>query len=117
MDIEKLLKRDVDRLREYKLDAVYGIPRGGLVLAVMLSHKLDLPLLLSLDEVLLYKKQEKVVLILDEISDSGKTLKMYKQLTQFPSYTLYIREGTETIPEVYGTSIGSKDWLNFPWEA
>ena len=47
---------------------VYGIPRGGLILAVMLSHKLDLPLIMSKDEL------DENSIIIDDIADTGKTL-------------------------------------------
>ena len=32
-----------------KYEGVYGIPRGGVILAVILSHKLDIPYLVNLD--------------------------------------------------------------------
>ena len=33
-----------------KYDAIYAIPRGGLILGVFLSHRLELPLLNKLDK-------------------------------------------------------------------
>src|SRR3990167_4454373 len=47
---------------------IYGLPRGGLILAVALSHQLDLPLLFD------KKKINKETIIVDDISDSGQTL-------------------------------------------
>lgn len=34
-------------LQGYKFDEIYGIPRGGLIIAVVLSHRLELPLSLE----------------------------------------------------------------------
>ena len=40
---------DYLRQTNVKYEGVYGIPRGGVVLAVMLSHKLDITYLANLD--------------------------------------------------------------------
>ena len=55
--------------KEWDLSGIYGIPRGGLCLAVALSHKLNLELL---------KEPKNNILIVDDIYDSGKTLQRYK---------------------------------------
>ena len=46
------------------IDSIYGIPRGGLIPAVLLSHKLGLPLV---------QKPKSNSLVVDDISDSGNT--------------------------------------------
>ena len=46
-------------------DSIYGIPRGGLIPAVMLSHKLGLPMVETIG---------KNTLVVDDMSDSGVTL-------------------------------------------
>ena len=48
-----------------KLSGVYGIPRGGLCLAVALSHRLN---------VKLTEKPIKFSLIVDDVFETGKTL-------------------------------------------
>lgn len=57
--------------RGQNFDSVYGIPRGGLVTAVLLSHRLNLPLKLKIEEL------NGKTLIVDDISDSGKTLEKF----------------------------------------
>ena len=54
-----------------KLKGVYGLPRWGLFLAVALSHSLNLPLL---------DKAKDNSLIVDDIYDTGYTLKKFKHL-------------------------------------
>lgn len=49
----------------HEYSGVYGIPRGGLVLASWLAHKLYLPLLFA---------PSKNCIIIDDICDSGETL-------------------------------------------
>ena len=56
--------------------AVYGLPRGGLPIAVSLSHKLDLPLLMNY-----YDRKivtDKKILVVDDIADTGHTLKDFE---------------------------------------
>lgn len=88
-----------------KFDGIYGIPRGGLMIAVPLSHKLKLPLLLY---------PTKNSLVVDDISDTGKTLKRYeyKKIA-----CLFSTDWTETKPDWYtSVKLSKKDWIVFPWE-
>jgi len=90
--------------KEYK--NVLGIPRGGLILAVRLSHLLSLPLVFSPDSL----DSLKGTLVCDDVSDTGETLKdcLYDKVT------LYIKPGTETMPEYY--AFQTDKWIEFPWE-
>ena len=40
-DVNNYVSRVANIVKDRQLSGVYGIPRGGLVLAVMLSHKLN----------------------------------------------------------------------------
>ena len=70
----------IDRIADwvkYKCDedigAIYGLPRGGLPIAVSLSHRLDLPILMNYyDRKLATTKK---ILVVDDIADTGHTLK------------------------------------------
>lgn len=86
---------------------IYGLPRGGLIPAVMLSHKAKLPLITDSSLV------DNNTLIVDDISDSGETLKGY---TDFTIATLFIRHNTKTTPTIFGEVIMNDDWIVFPWE-
>ncbi len=87
------------------VDSVYGIPRGGLVPAVMLSHRLGLPLV---------QKIGKNTLIVDDISDSGKTLNKLNKPNKVA--VLMQRKNTEFKCDFVGKHIDHEDWLVFPWE-
>lgn len=58
------------KLSGERFDAIIGIPRGGLIPAVFLSHALKVPMVTNLDTVHSGQK----ILIVDEICDTGKTL-------------------------------------------
>ncbi len=99
------LVREIKRSGE-KFDGVYGIPRGGLPLAVVLSYKMNIP-------VLLYPTKN--TLVVDDISDEGYTLQRMKNKK---IATLYSTEWTITQPNWFVKMKKSKDdWLVFPWEA
>ncbi len=101
------------------VDYVVGIPRGGLILAVMMSHKLNIKHM-TIDH--LEKLEEfdlninkKNILIVDDISDSGHTLKHYKK-QGYTTATLDVRNTTITKPDYYCNWLETTDWIVYPWE-
>ncbi|MDA9111974.1 phosphoribosyltransferase family protein [bacterium] len=101
------------------VDYVVGIPRGGLILAVMMSHRLNIKHM-SIDH--LEKLEEfdlninkKNILIVDDISDSGHTLKHYKK-QGYTTATLDVRNTTVTKPDYYCNWLETTDWIVYPWE-
>ena len=94
-------------IRDSKIvfDGVYGIPRGGLILAVSLSHELNLPLLI-------YPTTN--TLVVDDISDEGKTLSSLKNRK---IATLFSTPWTKIKPDWFIKEKENKDsWIIFPWE-
>ena len=87
---------------------VYGIPRGGLILAVMLSHKLDIPLIMSVDEL------DENSIIIDDIADTGKTL---LDFVEYESYVVTIHEHEQSLIKPNYSVIDKGDkWIVYPWE-
>ena len=91
--------------------AVTGVPRGGLIPAVMLSHKLGLKYIPYQQAV----SKRRPVLVVDDISDSGLTLTDIGS-KGFKTATLCVRYNTRYTPDYYGEEITSDKWLVFPWE-
>ena len=98
---------------------VYGIPRGGLVPATILSHALEKErptrLVTSLDH--LDPSDWHRLVIVDELVDSGDTIKSLK--TRFPeaiTVALYQRYSARYSADVVGHTVENDDWLVFPWE-
>jgi len=83
--------------------SIFGIPRGGLIPAVMLSHRLGLPLV---------SKPDQKSLVVDEIADTGHTLKSFTQRTA----VLVWKKSSVIKPSFYGRMIDSDSWIVFPWE-
>jgi hypoxanthine phosphoribosyltransferase len=118
-EIDKLLD-DIERQIKdsgEKFEMIAGVTRGGLVPAVMLSHRLELPMMaITTEDAILPISLAKKTLIVDEIYDTGKTIKGLKQvnpLTQFA--VLYHNVGLDQL-EFYGKKMRLDNWLVFPWE-
>lgn len=90
---------------EGDFDGVYGIPRGGVVIATVLSHRLKIPFL---------EKPTKNSLIVDDISETGTTLKKYKG----KKYAcLHSSTWTDVVPDFFVAKKRDKNsWIEYPWE-
>ena len=112
--IEVLAKQIEDSKIHYEV--IYGLARGGLVPAVMLSHRLKIPMVLNMEEVWRLKVKNKNSLIVDDISDTGETLRYFYD-QKFDIATLFVREHTSKIKPKYSyKNINHDNWLLFPWE-
>ena len=87
------------------LKGVYGFPRGGLCLAVALSHSLEIPLL---------KEPQNNSLIVDDIYETGQTLSSIKKLTNIKVFVWY----SKVKPTWWYTYklLKTNEWIIFPWE-
>jgi len=117
-------------------DAVVGIKRGGLMPSVILSHYLNVPLLVcscqlrdgvNVVELLEVSKEhaEKRLLVVDDICDEGETFKMVSNelkknnITNFKTCTIFFNIRQNFIVDFKARKIDrSKDkrWIVFPWE-
>ena len=94
------------RFADSSVTGVYGVPRGGLCLAVALSHAMDRPLLSSPD---------RSALIVDDVYETGRTLKELKAEVPQASFAVWVSKGT---PEWWTAALvaDSSEWVVFPWE-
>lgn len=105
---EVLAERLIKQLEGRTYTGVYGFPRGGLVLAVKLSHRLNIPLLMAPAE---------GCIVCDDISDSGETLEKYVKSEKCTTATLLMRSSTRAVPAYIGERVTDHSWIEFPWEA
>lgn len=96
-----------------KFDVVVGIPRGGLVVAVRMSHLLNVPLKLDCFE--------GHVLLVDDICDSGRTMETEKnRILQCDSVkdvtTLVMNKGVKCKFKVDYYFQRTFSWTIYPWE-
>jgi hypoxanthine phosphoribosyltransferase len=103
------------RIKKIKVDKVLGIPRGGLIPAVILSHKLNIPLYFRGETNL---KPHDVLLIIDDISDTGHTMKQYYNIFYSPgniiTASIHLRPGSLFVPDIYYEE--TSDWIVYPFE-
>jgi hypothetical protein len=104
-----------DRLEGVDLEFVSGIPRGGLIPAVMMSHSFDIKYISYSSAKLLPSELRAKTLVVDDIADTGHTLKEAIEL-KFITSTLAMRVGSIATPRLYGELITDQRWLVFPWE-
>ena len=104
-----------DKLEGKELEFVSGIPRGGLIPAVMMSHVFGIKYISYSSAKLLPKELREKTLVIDDIADTGHTLKEAISL-DFITSTLAMRQGSESLPDFYGEYISDDSWLVFPWE-
>lgn len=119
-DIESLIEVLKKKCKLSEIMGVYGVPRGGLIPAAIISHHLSIPYInLSLLNYDNYIFDNKKFLIIDEISDSGKTVKTFRSqfgdMVEFAS--VYVRYNCEEWPNYYFSKILTDDWIKFPYES
>jgi hypoxanthine phosphoribosyltransferase len=122
-------------------DAIVAIGRGGLVPSTVISYVYDIPVVnftiksyseftageLEFGQIPGFKFnsefREKRVVIVDDLSDKGKTLlaaKDYFESCEFLNFkfaTLYIKKSTQFIPNFHIKEFDDNIWLDFPWES
>ena len=88
-----------------EFSGIYGIPRGGLCLAVALSHKLKINLI---------SEPIKNSLIVDDIYETGITLKTFKNIEGAMFFVLFSKVSPTWWNSVHISE--KSDWIVFPWE-
>jgi hypoxanthine phosphoribosyltransferase len=101
--VDKLCEKIITE--QPNIDSVFGLKRGGLIPAVMVSHKLGLPW----SDVMLPN-----TLVIDDICDSGETLKNciggYTAVLHYKPHTSCFR------PNIYAQIHEGDEWVIYPWE-
>lgn len=134
---------DIDRIAHdvvtagHKIDYIVGIARGGLIPAVMLSHRLDVPMR-SVSWSTFHKDQMrehtwdiaddisegKCILLVDDILDSGRTMAELLEDWECERSSLKIavmmyNTSQTIVPDYYGRKFDRNkmpDWIDFWWE-
>jgi len=115
----ELLDEFADMLSKDEFAGVCGIIRGGLPIAVHLSHFLNIDLINENDLILdgnNYRNAGSILLV-DDIVDTGKVMReIIVQCAGLPLKTaaLYCKPHTTYKPDYYVRE--TVDWIVFPWE-
>jgi len=104
-EFDKSVQHISNKCKFLEFSGIYGVPRGGLCLAVALSHKLKINLI---------PEPIKNSLIVDDIYDTGITLNTFKDIEGAMFYVLF----SKIKPTWWNTvHISEKtEWIVFPWE-
>ena len=94
---------------------ITGVPRGGLIPAVLMSHKFNIPFIGLEAAKTLPGELKKKILVIDDIADSGNTLAQI-QRHNFKTATLARRCSSAFTPSMVGEDVRDDHWLVFPWE-
>ena len=104
-EFDKSVDYIANQCKFLKFSGIYGVPRGGLCLAVALSHKLDLKL---------NKKPSKNSLIVDDVFETGITLSNFKHIEGVNFFVLVSKK-----KPIWWNTVNlsnKKEWIVFPWE-
>ena len=113
-DIEEAVEKLATNIINSKIEiaAVGGLPRGGLIPAVMLSHKLTIPFVSQANAGGILGN----ILIVDDICDTGKTLKRFKYESNIYIVTLHYKTSAIIEPNFWWKLAGENEWIVYPWE-
>jgi len=106
-----------DIIGKHKLKKVYGIPRGGLILAVYLSHLYNLKLITRKDQI------TNNTLVVDDIVDSGRTMEnltkyLCERKIKAKMVVIHInrRIVVKRRPTLYFDTKSDNEWIKYFWE-
>lgn len=127
VDIHSLVDKLCNQIEKLgvleNIKSIMGLPRGGLIPAVIISHKLNIPLITSIPNYFeLTPEFIKETLIIDDICDSGETLtelnnKIPNIFPQFITGVLHYKPHTSCIsPHYYAEIHKGDEWIVYPWE-
>ena len=104
-EFDKSVEYIANKCRFIEFSGIYGVPRGGLCLAVALSHKLKIELI---------SEPTKNSLIVDDVYETGLTLSTFKDIEGAMFFVLF----SKIKPTWWNTVFISKknQWIVFPWE-
>ena len=104
-DFDESVELIANKCKFRDFSGIYGVPRGGVCLAVALSHKLKIELI---------SEPIKNSLIVDDVYETGLTLTTFKDIEGAMFFVLF----SKIKPTWWNTVFISKksQWIVFPWE-
>ena len=104
-EFDESVEHIANKCRFSQISGIYGVPRGGLCLAVALSHKLKIELI---------SEPIKNSLIVDDVYETGITLTTFKNIEEAMFFVLFSKIKPTWWNTVYITK--KSQWIVFPWE-
>tara|TARA_B100000161_G_scaffold256597_1_gene219810 strand:+ start:465 stop:881 length:417 start_codon:yes stop_codon:yes gene_type:complete len=104
-EFDKSVEHIAKKCNLLEFSGIYGVPRGGLCLAVALSHKLKINLI---------SEPIKNSLIVDDIYETGYTLNTFKNIEGAKFFVIFSKNKPTWWNSVYISK--KSEWIVFPWE-
>lgn len=104
-DVDNFISSLKNYIKLNQFNGVYGPARGGLIFAVMISHRYNLPFLGA---------PQKGCICVDDIIDSGVTALAWKN-KGYNIVSMYYKPNDFVKPDYYYKEKDDK-WVYFPWE-
>lgn len=119
-DFEDMVEQITHHIKDggLEFDFIVGIPRGGLVLGVALSCRLNIPFM-ELNEFIAKPFNNAKILLVDDIAANGRAIK--DKLRHFDRldttmFTLLYKEQSIIKPHYFIKQVGDDIRCVFPWE-
>lgn len=111
-DFEDYVAELVEQIKESKIriSNIYGVPRGGIVIAVRLSHLLDKPLITN------WQDHNDHTLIVDDCVESGQTLASRACARIWNIAVLLYCPNASFKPRFFAGPKSKTTYVIFPWE-
>jgi len=141
-EVQTACKNIAEQAKVYEPDCIVAISRGGFIPARLVAEHLNIKHIYSIglssynkdntqESLSLYQSpfadiisnKHKFALVVDEIADSGNTLKylsnVWRQYTTVSCIfsAMFVKQHSVLDPSIYYKKINNKNWLIFPWEA
>ena len=120
VDYINLLYEEIKKDSTNKYKYIVGVPRGGSVVGVWLSHMMNIPYLEFIQFVdwteNINESEFNQFLIADDIADTGKTLHEYYKMG-FDIATIFYKPRCSYVPDYFGVKIPDDLWVVFPYES
>ena len=104
-EFDNAVEHIASKCKFFNFSGIYGVPRGGLCLAVALSHKLKINLI---------SEPKKNSLIVDDVYETGITLNTFKDIEGAMFYVLFSKTKPKWLNSVFISN--KSEWIVFPWE-
>ena len=104
-EFDKSVEQIYNKCKFIEFSGIYGVPRGGLCLAVALSHRLKINLI---------SKPIKNALIVDDVYETGITLNTFKNIEGAMFFVLFSKIKPNWWNAVHISE--KSEWIVFPWE-
>jgi hypoxanthine phosphoribosyltransferase len=139
-DVEQGVSIIINRIGNKKYDYVIGIANGGLIPATLIAKRLKLKtmsvglesydgkdfknvtLWSEINKRLYILQQHGLCLLVDDISDSGKSFNYIKNAylkneeILCDTASLVVKPKTSFMPDYFAMNVHTDTWVKFPWE-